>query len=95
MPAHHGDVPCDEFLDILQVGSFLRFTERDGDAAGACTAGTADTVHIVVRVMRHIVVEHVRQVLDVGLDELVQREKVASSSLLSASQPSSLTPAGA
>lgn len=52
-------------LDRRQVERILFTRQADGVAAGACSAGTADAVHVVFAVVRQIVVEDVRDGRDV------------------------------
>ncbi|OFA04350.1 hypothetical protein DUGA2_26240 [Duganella sp. HH101] len=55
----------DQLFDILQHLVLVHADQRHGFAGGAGAAGTADAVHIVLRNVRQVVVDHVRQLVDV------------------------------
>ncbi|OFA01229.1 hypothetical protein DUPY_21870 [Duganella phyllosphaerae] len=70
----------DQLLDILEHVVFIDTHQRHRFAGGARAAGTADAVHIVFRHVRQVVVDHVRQLVDVdtargdvGGDQHLQR----------------------
>src|SRR5450830_730651 len=48
-----------EALDTFDVHAFSMIDQRHGNAVAAGTTGTADTVHVIFREFRQIVVEHV------------------------------------
>jgi hypothetical protein len=50
---------------IIQQAFFARRDEQDRFAAAAGAAGTADTVGIAFRIVRHVVVDHVADALHV------------------------------
>src|SRR5690606_12523704 len=74
--------PADETLHIAQLAALGAVTQRDGNAGGAITSGAAHAVHIVLRIVRQIVIDHVGDALhvdaarrDVGGDENADRAR--------------------
>ena len=61
----HRNRLVDQLLDAAQIGHLVRLTERDGDAAVSGAAGASDAVHVVFRLVGHVVVDDVRQLADV------------------------------
>src|SRR6266849_1075968 len=59
------DFLADEPLDVAKVRAVFARDERHGLAAFARAAGAADAVDVVFRDVRHVVVDDVRQRLDV------------------------------
>ena len=51
--------------DASDLALLARGHERDGDADAACAAGTAGAVHVGLAVFRRVVVDDVRDVVDV------------------------------
>ena len=62
---YHGDLPCDELLNIAQEFFFFSITKRKRNAAGACPAGSADPVDIGLGDIRQLEIDHVGQVVDI------------------------------
>ena len=62
---HNRDVFTDQSLDILQVDLLLIITERERNTVRAGTASTTDAVYIGLGHIRQIVVDHVRQVVNI------------------------------
>src|SRR6185312_15112185 len=60
-----GDLGAQQALDVPQQAAFGACHQRDGFARAAGTTGTADTVHVIFRHVRQLVVHHVRQHVDV------------------------------
>ncbi len=59
------DALIDQPLDAAQQADFVRRHQRDGLAVAPGPAGTADAVHVIVRHVRQVVVDHQRQLVDV------------------------------
>ena len=62
---HHPDPGLDQGLDVAQVGALLGIAERDRDAAPAGPRGPSDPVDVALGDVRQVVVDHVRDALDV------------------------------
>src|SRR5450830_804767 len=56
----------DQLFDVFQHFVLIHAHQRHGFALGASTAGAADTVHIIFRNVRQIVVHHVWQLIDIN-----------------------------
>jgi len=54
-----------ELLDVLEEVPIVGIAERDRSARGACTAGAADAVDVRLGDVRQLVVEDVRDAVDV------------------------------
>src|SRR5581483_517884 len=59
------DRRADQPFDVAQIGGFLMVAERNGDAVGAGTRGAADAVHIALRDVRQVVIDHMADAVDV------------------------------
>ena len=59
------DVALDELLDLMEPALLLFADERHGTARGRRAGRTADTVDVILGIVRHVVVEHQADVLDV------------------------------
>ena len=61
----HVDLLFREAFNAAQQPVLARFGEGDGGSGTARAAGSADAMHVGFRGRRHVVVHHVREVLDV------------------------------
>lgn len=61
-----GNRLANQLLDILQIRNFLRFAQRDGDAAHPRTAGPANTVNIGFRDIRQVEVDDMGQLININ-----------------------------
>jgi hypothetical protein len=59
------DFLADEVLDLLHLLHVLTRHDRKGVALVLCAAGAADAVNIILRVLRHIVIDHVADAGDI------------------------------
>src|SRR5450830_1479273 len=59
------DFALDEAFDVVQHVALVDAHQRHGRAGCTGAAGTADTVNVVFRHVRQIIVDHVRQLIDV------------------------------
>ena len=64
-PVAIGDALLGQALDILEQSFFVRRHQRDGLSGTPGAAGTADTVDVVFLDVGQLVVDHVRQLVDV------------------------------
>ena len=55
----HANFQIDQLLDGLEVLTFRRGCEGDGRSGSTGAPGATDMVHVVLRLRRHVVVEHV------------------------------------
>ena len=62
---------ADQLLDVAQLAALGAVTQRDGKARRAVTGGTADTVDVVLGIIRQFVVDHVG---DVGHVDAARRD---------------------
>ncbi|MEY4567710.1 MAG: hypothetical protein RLY14_2680, partial [Planctomycetota bacterium] len=67
MIAIHWDFHPNRFFDLLQVLILFPITERDAFAACSCASGAADTMHVGLCFHRHIVIDHMTDLIDVDL----------------------------
>ena len=59
------DLALEQLLDIAQVAHLVRRDQRHRGAGGTRARRAADAMHVVFRHVRQLVVDHVRQLLDV------------------------------
>ena len=62
---HRRDRVADQLLDRLDREPVLRRGDGEGVALQPGAAGAADAVDVVLGVVRHVEIEHVRQAADV------------------------------
>ena len=65
MIVHRRDLLADQLLNIRQIFLFVEITERDRDAGLSRTAGTPDAVHVCLRHVGKIVVDHMGKFLNI------------------------------
>ena len=63
--AHPGDCLPGQFLDRRNRLAVLRRHNADGSAGASGTCRTADTVHVVIGMVRHVKIEHMADVWNV------------------------------
>src|SRR5690606_34035802 len=59
------DVPAQQLHDVAQERRLVRGHQRHGLAGGTGARRATDAVHVILRHVRQLVVDHVRQLLDV------------------------------
>ena len=59
------DLHADELLDVPEVLTLRGIAEGNSNSALACSRGPADTVHVALRLVRQIVVEDVRNIVNI------------------------------
>ena len=59
------DLLLGQLLDVEQQSLLARLGERDGHTLATGSADTTDAVHVALRGRRHVVVDHVRQRVDI------------------------------
>ncbi len=63
---HYGHLLANELLDIFQVGKFLALAEGDGFTGKAGAARAANAVHVALRNVRQLIINHMAQLVNVN-----------------------------
>ena len=61
----YGERNSRQFLDVLEISTLARITERQRRSAGAGPLRAADAMHVALRLIRQLVVDDVRDPLNV------------------------------
>jgi hypothetical protein len=60
------DFRSDQTLDVTQLTSLVRRAKSDGNALSSRPSGSPNPMDVAFRIGRHVVVDHVRNTLDIN-----------------------------